>query len=288
MTSNKPPNQDIYKELKKNLKGANSQKKPMEIIPADWDPLLTDATLSGWFNQDTQELFTDFPVGNDDSTLDVGSGDGAYSHFCAKLGANVTLADVDEENLAQAYLRVQTVTKKDVTKILLNQDEKIPVADNSFSRVICLEVMEHLDSPSDFLKDLVRLGKYGSLYLLSVPAPEIEKLQKQAAPTDLFEKPNHIQVFGRNEFKSLVEDAGLKVIRQEYNGFFWSIWWMLFWSVETDLSNSAPEITDKWTEIWSQLLRTQPGEKIKKQLDELLPKSQIIVAQKPFKHIAVP
>ncbi|CRO36601.1 hypothetical protein PAERUG_P12_London_17_VIM_2_11_09_04363 [Pseudomonas aeruginosa] len=37
---------------------------------------LRDAVLSGWFNQETDELFSGFPISAEDTVLDVGCGDG--------------------------------------------------------------------------------------------------------------------------------------------------------------------------------------------------------------------
>ncbi|MGV8495600.1 class I SAM-dependent methyltransferase, partial [Pseudomonas aeruginosa] len=58
--------------------------------PAPVDPYmlgLRDAVLSGWFNQETDELFSGFPISAEDTVLDVGCGDGGNVHFCAMRGA---------------------------------------------------------------------------------------------------------------------------------------------------------------------------------------------------------
>ena len=47
-------------------------------------------------------------------------------------------------------------------------------------------------------------------YLITVPDPEIEKLQKKGlAPDAYFSKPNHIRIWERDAFAQLVTDAGL-------------------------------------------------------------------------------
>nr|BFE92844.1 hypothetical protein GCM10020185_33800 [Pseudomonas brassicacearum subsp. brassicacearum] len=57
---------------------------PAEPVADKVDPYmlgLHDAMLSGWFNQQTGELFTGFPVTPEDTLLDVGCGDGGNVHF---------------------------------------------------------------------------------------------------------------------------------------------------------------------------------------------------------------
>ena len=80
--------------LKKLTAGTPAPVQP-EIAPAPpvaekVDPYmlgLHDAMLSGWFNQQTGELFSGFPVTPEDTLLDVGCGDGGNVHFCGMRGA---------------------------------------------------------------------------------------------------------------------------------------------------------------------------------------------------------
>lgn len=71
---------------------------PAEPAAEKVDPYmlgLHDAMLSGWFNQQTGELFTGFPVTPEDTLLDVGCGDGGNVHYCAMRGAKIIIADID-------------------------------------------------------------------------------------------------------------------------------------------------------------------------------------------------
>src|SRR5690606_23154810 len=58
---------------------------------------LPDAHLIGWFLNDTGELFSGFPRRQEDHVLDVGCGNGGFSHFWARQGAEVTYVDIDAE-----------------------------------------------------------------------------------------------------------------------------------------------------------------------------------------------
>ena len=66
--------------------------------PAPVDPYmlgLRDAVLSGWFNQETDELFSGFPISAEDTRARRGCGDGGNVHFCAMRGARIIIADID-------------------------------------------------------------------------------------------------------------------------------------------------------------------------------------------------
>jgi 2-polyprenyl-3-methyl-5-hydroxy-6-metoxy-1,4-benzoquinol methylase len=61
------------------------------VAPASVDNVdlstLADTSLSGWFRQETDELFEGFPIRAEDSVLDIGCGDGPFVQFCAQRGA---------------------------------------------------------------------------------------------------------------------------------------------------------------------------------------------------------
>ena len=69
------------------------------------------------------------------------------------------------------------------------------------------EVLEHVDEPEPFMAELARMGRPGALYLLSVPAPVGEHLQKGIAPASYYQSPNHVQIFTPERFEAMVEDA---------------------------------------------------------------------------------
>jgi len=288
------PRIDVYKRIKRLLSrrrppssspepelAGDEPPAPPELPPLEFDPLLTDATQSGWFDRERRWLFTEFPIGPGDRVLDIGCGDGTYAHFCTEMGAEVLLADVDAASLRAAEERIRSAHPELVSSVLLSETGRLPLPDDSFTRVVAMEVMEHLDDWQSFLDGLVRVGRPGALYLLSVPGPEGEWLQKGVAPAYLFEKPNHINIFEREEFRQIIESAGLEVVHQAYYGFFWTVWWMLFWSTGRELGDAAPPVADYWLQTWARLLHAPHGERIKHALDQVLPKNQIVVARKP-------
>jgi SAM-dependent methyltransferase len=242
---------------------------------------LHDAMLSGWYNEEQGELLTGFPISAEDVALDVGCGDGGAMNFCAKRGAHVILADIDADRLAKARDWLLT-TKARAVEAHATDADPLPLADATATRVVCMEVLEHVDDPATFIAELVRVGKPGALYLLTVPDPVQEEMQKFLAPHHYFEKPNHIRIFQREDFADLVRGSGLVIERRYYYGFFWAVWWLLFWQCDIPF-NGTPRhpILDNWARTWAAVLASKDGLRTKRLFDRLMPKNQVIIARKP-------
>lgn len=253
---------------------------------------LVDVVQSGWYQNDSNELFKGFPINAADSVLDVGCGAGGATLFCANRGARVVFTDTVAEKIEALRTKVAQTPARQADGFV-SDSLPLPVTDASMSRVIAMEVLEHVEDPPAFLRELVRVGQPGALYLLAVPDPVGENIQKSFAPSYYFERPNHIHIFGREEFGCLVTDAGLEIIRRDSFGFFWTFWMFLYWS-QAKHSGIAlagesfdavqppyPPILNDWAKLWHQVIKMPEAAPMKQALDQLLPKSQVIVARKP-------
>lgn len=143
------------------------------------------------------------------------------------------------------------------------------------------EVLEHVDCPKTFLSELVRIGKPGALYLLAVPDPVAEEIQTHVAPAASFQKPNHIRIIGREEFGQLVTEAGLTIVKRDSYGAFWGIFNTFLWSCHTSFDKPDHPILNHWTQAWHEVLNLPDGQKLQRLLNNVIPKSQVIIAMKP-------
>lgn len=253
---------------------------------------LVDAVQSGWYQNESDELFKGFAISAADSVLDVGCGAGGATLFSANRGAHVVFTDVVTEKIELLKARVAQTSARQFEGFV-SDSIPLPVADASMSRVISMEVLEHVEDPAAFLRELVRVGQPGALYLLAVPDPVGEKIQKGFAPEYYFERPNHIHIFEREEFGRLVTYAGLDIVRRDSFGFFWTFWMLLYWSVAKQAGGELqgtshdvvqppyPPILNDWSKLWHQVIKMPEAAAMKQALDQLLPKSQVIIARKP-------
>lgn len=241
---------------------------------------LYDSVLSGWFQNDTNELFRGIPISREDVVLDAGCGEGGVLAFCGRRGAHLIAVDMHEGTLDVArQCLAETPARK--LEFYCSEASDLPVPDAIASRIICTEVLEHVEDPAAVLRELYRVGQPGALYLFSVPDALAEDLIRKVGPATYFQAPNHVRVFGREAFAKTLRDGGLEVVTHTMTGFFWSIWWALYWGCKPDLSRPYHPVLDHWTLAWRALVETEPGLRLKHQLDEFMPKSQIIVARKP-------
>jgi SAM-dependent methyltransferase len=240
---------------------------------------LHDLCASGWFRDATRELFTGFPVGPSDTFLDVGCGNGGATMFAARHGCEVIATDVLPEKV-RALERGLAGAGATRFRCVVSNSDPLPVDDASVTRVACSEVMEHVPDPDRFLSELVRVGKPDALYLLTVPDPASEAVQRELAPESYWREPNHVRVFSREGFTATINRAGLTVEARHSVGFFSSMWWALFWCAEATLEDCDRPLLNAWDRTWAELLNHPHGMRVKQALDRAMPKSQIVVARK--------
>lgn len=258
---------------------------------------LVDAVQSGWYLNDSGELFRGFPVTAEDSVLDVGCGAGGATLFCARRGARVVFIDAVAEKVESLRARlVDTPAREPQGHVCSSLP--LPVASASMNRVIAMEVLEHVPDPAALLAELQRVGQPGALYLLAVPDEQSELMQQGLAPEYYFREPNHIHIFGRESFARMVTDSGLEIVQRDAYGFFWTIWMLLYWAqaraAGDNLSGEAydvvqppyPPLLNDWAALWQRFISLPDAAPVKRALDQLLPKSQIIIARKPLESIA--
>jgi len=135
-----------------------------------------DQEMSGWFNKAADEAAPGFKISADDVVVDVGAGDGGLAGFCALRARETILIDHDRERLDRALQRYRAYGVARA-RAEVGDAAHVPLPDGYASRVICTEVLEHVDDPDKVMAELVRIGQPGALYLLSAPGTVSEKLQ---------------------------------------------------------------------------------------------------------------
>jgi SAM-dependent methyltransferase len=241
---------------------------------------LTDSMMRGWFQNETGELFTGFPITAADTVADIGCGDGSNAAFCAKYGARIILADIDPACIDEATARVAKHKNPHPVETHVTNSDPIPIATGACTRIICTEVIEHVPSPEKLLAELVRIGAPGALYLISCPDPVIENIYKKVAHPSYFEAPNHLRILSHDDLTNSIQNAGLQIESRGSYGFYWAMWWTLFWACNASTENPRHPVLDNWARTWQGLITSPDGHKIKHALDDVMPKSQIVIARK--------
>jgi len=287
LSKNKRPSSKLTNKL-------NPEKisSPVATMPKDVDPRicgLLDAVKRGWYRLETGELFIGFMVTSDDIVLDVGCGEGNAILFCAKQGAHVVFSDIDAAKI-KALIEKAEEAKARKVEGFVSDTTPLPLPCEYATKILSMEMLEHTLNPENIMAELVRVGKPGAQYLITVPDSRSEMLQKPVAKPFYFSEPNHIHVFDKENFVRLVENSGLKVERYDTWGFYWTVFMSLFWIVHQKecfdgavldcISPPYHPVLQSWSNTWAGLMELNGSEKLLESFDKYLPKTQVIIARK--------
>ncbi|MDX1836923.1 bifunctional 2-polyprenyl-6-hydroxyphenol methylase/3-demethylubiquinol 3-O-methyltransferase UbiG [Legionella taurinensis] len=156
--------------------------------------------------------------------LDVGCGGGILSEAMARLGAQVTGLDAEEDSIAAArrHAEQSQLTVRYVSSVIEAYD------DDLFDVITCMEMLEHVKHPEEVIRHCARLLKPGGSLFLStinrtlkayaaaIVAAEylLGLLPRQTHDYDKFIKPSELAAMARH---AGLEIRGLKGI--DYHPF---------------------------------------------------------------------
>ncbi len=111
-----------------------------------------EAHLNGWFDEEHGELIAGFPVLASDTLVDVGCNDGYFTMFCANRGAEIIAVDVDQEALDRLS-RALAQSAARAYRCVLSDAHPLPLPAGLADKVVCTEVLEHVDDPGQLLAE---------------------------------------------------------------------------------------------------------------------------------------
>jgi ubiquinone/menaquinone biosynthesis C-methylase UbiE len=145
-------------------------------------------------------------LGPVEAALDLGCGDGRQAvHLSA---ARLTLADVSDVALARAARRLP-----DATVVRLESDAPLPLDDNAFDLVLCVETVEHVRDVQGLLSEVRRVLRPGGR--LAVTTPAHSRLTGLAAAARGFERAfpplsPHLRFFTKRSLVALLGELGFE------------------------------------------------------------------------------
>lgn len=160
-----------------------------------------------------------------DKILDIGCGDGFYLYLLSNLGElDITGVDPDEEALKNAKKQIGNA------KVHLKKGDiyNLPFASNTFDKVVCSEVLEHLPDDLKGLKEIYRVMKKNGVLCITVPHWNfpffwdpvnylLQRLLKTHVKTGFWSGvwAFHLRLYRPQELKTVVKKAGFRIDRFE-------------------------------------------------------------------------
>jgi SAM-dependent methyltransferase len=161
--------------------------------------------------------------------LDAGCGEGRHCFGALARGARVVGLDLDHASLrlARGALRDRAEERGSLGAVLQGDAFHLPFGNETFDKVICAEVMEHVHDYKGAARELARVTKPNGRVAVTIPTATSEHLYLRTGD-DYFESPGgHIRIFRPRELARGLADAGLATVGVGFAHALHTPYWVL-------------------------------------------------------------
>lgn len=155
-----------------------------------------------------------------DILLDLGCHNGQNTIKASRYVKDAIGVEIDDKALGLARQTLKNLKIKNIKFKTADLETKLDFSDGSFSKVLFLDVLEHLKSREMILKEINRILKNGGLLILGVPNNQTswKKLQRSAGICS-FSDPDHKIEFSESTIKKILEKNNFKIIHFGYGKY---------------------------------------------------------------------
>jgi len=167
-----------------------------------------------------------------DIVLDAGCGFGRHSLEFMKRGARVFSMDMDMDSLLKTRFILSELKKQlgdnNSGYIVHSGDAlNLPFNDDTFDRIICAEVMEHVGDDNKACEELSRVLKKNGRMAITVPTFFSEMIY-DCLTFEYFATPGgHVRKYLPKKLVSIMKNNGLIIYGIGFKHAFHTLWWMI-------------------------------------------------------------
>lgn len=181
----------------------------------------------------------------DDRILDVGCGEGWQMSYIVECCAQVIGLDLSAERLKQAKDRVRNVD------LVCASSESLPFKPQIFDKVMCLELLEHLNEPRKTVLEIEPVLKEAGTLVVSVPYKQRIIAMRCIHCGKLTPLWGHVQSFDEQKLFSLLP-SNFVTVKRIYTGTVIAAYPLFgilptkVWKLVDDLSRVLPGMKPSW------------------------------------------
>jgi len=142
------------------------------------------------------------PVG---TLLDVGCGGGRFLNRMQKRGWTVEGSDFDDQ-------ATKKVTARYGIKTHVGDLSQCELPSNSFDVITMSQTIEHLYTPSDTLRECLRILRPGGLLVMTTPNVHSIAASEFGPHWRGWEAPRHLHLFSVDSLQRLTQDTGFEIV----------------------------------------------------------------------------
>jgi SAM-dependent methyltransferase len=172
-------------------------------------------------------------VHDGDAVLDLGCGFGRHAFEAARRGAHVVALDAGRDEVLgvratfAAMLDAGELSLDAVAVAVQGDALALPFADETFDRVICSEVLEHIPDDLGAIAELARVLKRGGTMAITVPRQGPERINWALSDAYHNVPGGHIRIYSRRVLEERLTSVGLRVGAHHYaHGLHSPYWWL--------------------------------------------------------------
>ena len=226
-------------------------------------------------------------VDRGDAVLDLGCGFGRHAFEAARRGARVVALDAGRDEVLAVRATFAAMLDAgeldvDALAVAVQGDAlALPFADETFDRVICSEVLEHIPDDVGAMAELARVLRRGGTMAITVPRRGPERIS-WALSNEYHEVPGgHIRIYSRRVLEERLASVGLRVRSHHYAHALHSPYWWLKCLVGT--TNDTNVFVRQYHRllVWDIMKHPALTTYLEAALNPLVGKSLVLYLEKP-------
>jgi ubiquinone/menaquinone biosynthesis C-methylase UbiE len=226
--------------------------------------------------------FRTLPLKKGDLVLDAGCGEGRHTFECYRHDCRILGMDLSHHSLLKAKYVLGEMKKKEEAKgrvLLLRGDAlRFPFADGTFDKIVCAEVIEHLENDRYGVAELARVLAEGGKIAITVPTRMTEHVYDWLSK-EYFRTPGgHVRKVIPRILAGYMEENSLRVYAVGFAHAFHFPYWML--RCIFGLHQESARIPALYRKVLTYSLFSRPLRLMEKFCNCFFPKSIILYAQK--------